>query len=599
MQLNWKKFVQYGLITGISIVFVSLVGMLEAFDGRDVIFNVLSLGQALILVIGLGMGYVVAMKTARGKTVPALVGGLVSGAVGGAVASLLVVLMTTWEGMRDMFINASPGLMKILSFSQDSLAIGMVYLVGTIAVLSLIGAAIQLLPSTPRRMVIAGLGAVLLIGMLQELLSVMMGRFGAGKSLARFLFGRKGLSTYGAISVFIVFALLNGLWSAQSQQAKARVKQLPAGQRAAFNWGLIVVGIILMFFLPQIVGPYISQILVLVGLYTLMGLGLNIDIGLAGLLDLGFVGFFAIGAYTAALLTSTADLGLSTVINNQSGASYTSFWVAIPIAVAVAGIAGVFLGIPVLRMRGDYLAIVTLGFAEIIRILVLSNFLQPYLGGAQGILNIPKPDLGYIGTLEQMLPASVRDYLFPFASPEGIIKDPQHFYYLIILGCVLVGFVAWRLQNSRIGRNWMALREDEDVAEAMGINLIAAKLMAFGTGAAFAGFSGAIFAAQVGSVFPHSFGLIVSINVLSLVIIGGSGSIPGVIVGALVLVGLPELLREFSEFRMLIYGALLIVMMLVKPEGFWPSEVRRRELHEDSEPIIVPEEPAVVAGQTA
>ncbi|MCG3209351.1 MAG: hypothetical protein FOGNACKC_02975 [Anaerolineae bacterium] len=599
MQLNWKKIVQYGLITGAAIVFVSLVGMLEAFDARDVIFNVLSLGRALIVVIGLGMGYVVALRTARGKAVPALVGGFVSGAVGGAVASLLVVLMTTWDGMRDMFINASPGLMKILTFSQDSLAIGMLYLIGTIAVLSLIGAAIQLLPNTPRRMIIAGLGAVLLIGMLQELLNVMMGRFGTGKSLARFLFGRKGLSAYGAISVFIVFSLLNGLWGTQSQHAKNRVNQLPASQRTTFNWMLIIVGIILLFFLPQIVGPYISQILVLVGLYTLMGLGLNIDIGLAGLLDLGFVGFFAIGAYTAALLTSTADLGLSNVINGQSGASYTSFWVAIPISVLVAAIFGVFLGIPVLRMRGDYLAIVTLGFAEIIRILVLSNFLQPYLGGAQGILNIPKPELGYVGTVEQMLPASVRTYLFPFASPEGIIKDPQHFYYLIIFGCVLIGFVAWRLQNSRIGRNWMALREDEDVAEAMGINLIAAKLMAFGTGAAFAGFSGAIFAAQVGSVFPHSFGLIVSINVVSLVIIGGSGSIPGVIVGALVLVGLPELLREFSEFRMLIYGALLIVMMLVKPEGFWPSEVRRRELHEGSEPIIVPEEPAVVAGQSA
>lgn len=598
MQLNWKSVIQYGLITGIAIIFVSLVGMLEAFDGRDVIYQVLTLGWALIAVICLGTGYVVAMKTGRGKPGPTIVAGLVAGLTSGVVTSLLVGLMTVWEGMRNMFINASPGIMKILIFSQDSLVVGIVYLIATITILSLIGAALYLVPPMPRRMIIAGISAVLVLGMLQELLTVMMGRFDLAKALAKFLFGRKGLSSVGAVTVFVVFAVLNNLWATQNQKAKTRVNQFSVKQRKTFNWVLVIAGIILMFFLPQIVGPYISQILVLVGLYTLMGLGLNIDIGLAGLLDLGFVGFFAIGAYTTALLTSTSDLGLSNVVAGEAGASYTSFWVAIPIAVAVAALAGAFLGIPVLRMRGDYLAIVTLGFAEIIRILVLSNFLQPYLGGAQGILNIPKPDLGYAATLVQSMPPTLQNYMF-FISPEGTIKDPQHFYYLIILGCVLVGFVAWRLQNSRIGRNWMALREDEDVAEAMGINLIAAKLMAFATGAAFAGFSGAIFAAQVGSVFPHSFGLIVSINVLSLVIIGGSGSIPGVVVGALVLVGLPELLREFSEFRMLIYGVLLIVMMLVRPEGFWPSEVRRRELHEDNEPVTIPDEPVLPAGQTA
>jgi branched-chain amino acid transport system permease protein len=225
------------------------------------------------------------------------------------------------------------------------------------------------------------------------------------------------------------------------------------------------------------------------------------------------------------------------------------------------------LGIPVLRMRGDYLAIVTLGFAEIIRILVLSDFLRPFLGGAQGVLRIPKPDLGFFG----------------FSAVQ--IKDPIHFYYLTLIGCFLIAFVAWRMQQARIGRNWMAMREDEDVAEAMGINLIATKLLAFGTGAAFAGLSGSIFATQVGSVFPHSFQLLVSINVLALIIIGGIGSIPGVVIGSLVLVGLPELLREFAEFRLLIYGMLLVTMMLVRPQGFWPSEVRQRELQGGSEPI--------------
>jgi branched-chain amino acid transport system permease protein len=247
-----------------------------------------------------------------------------------------------------------------------------------------------------------------------------------------------------------------------------------------------------------------------------------------------------------------------------------SFWLAIPIAIIVSSVAGVILGIPVLRMRGDYLAIVTLGFAEIIRILVLSDFLRPFLGGAQGILNIPKPVLALSNAM------------------EVTIKDPKHFYYLVVLGCLVIAFIAWRLQNARIGRNWMAMREDEDVAEAMGINLIASKLLAFGIGAGFAGLSGAIFATQVGSVFPHSFALIVSINVLSLIIVGGIGSIPGVVVGSLVLVGLPELLREFAEFRLLIYGMLLVAMMLIKPEGFWPSEARRRELHEGQEVEVEP-----------
>jgi len=595
MRLNWKSILQYGLITGVAIVFVSLVGMIEAFDVRFVIDRLLSLGRTLVVGISLSLGYVAAKKLGEGKPAQAIVSSLISGAIGGGVAALLALAVHTWPSMRDMFVNASPNLVKILTFSQTSIGTGLAILIATVAGISVIGAVIELLPRMPRRLIIIGLSAVVLFGMLQELLVVLMARFAPTKMLADFIFGRKGLSIKGAIAIFVIFTLLNGLWAWQNKAAKNAVRQLPPAQRRVFNWALIAVVVVFMFFLPELTGPYITQILVLVGIYTLMGLGLNIDIGLAGLLDLGFVGFFAIGAYTVGLLTSPTNLGLAHVINGQTGASFTPFWVAIPIAVLVAATFGAFLGIPVLRMRGDYLAIVTLGFAEIIRILVLSNFLQPYLGGAQGILNIPKPSLNYLLPLEAAMPASLKGFFF---SPEGFIKDPQHFYYLIVLVCLLVGFVAWRLQNARIGRNWMAIREDEDVAEAMGINLIASKLLAFGTGAAFAGFGGAIFAAQVGSIFPHSFGMIVSINVLSLVIIGGSGNIPGVIVGALVLVGLPELLREFSEFRMLIYGMLLVVMMLVKPEGFLPSEVRRRELHDN---LTIPEdvEPVIAAGQSA
>jgi branched-chain amino acid transport system permease protein len=164
---------------------------------------------------------------------------------------------------------------------------------------------------------------------------------------------------------------------------------------------------------------------------------------------------------------------------------------------------------------------------------------------------------------------------------------------VIILAILLAAFISWRLRDSRIGRAWKALREDEDVAQAMGIHLVSTKLMAFATGAAFAGLSGAIFASQIGSIYPHSFKLLVSINVLALIIVGGMGSLPGVFVGGLILVGLPELLREFSEYRLLIYGVLLIVMMLTRPEGFLPEETRRQELHEEVGPEgeLLPETP--------
>lgn len=586
MNLNWKKIFQYGLITGIAIWYVCLVGMVEEFNKRDVVDGVLSLGMALLVVIGLGMGYFVARKLSDENIGRAIIANAINGLLGGAMSMVLVVLVETTT-IRNMFVNASPALAKILTFSQESLAVGLLMLTGFVIIFSVLGAVIYLLPNLLRRFVVAGIGGVLIIGMLEELLTVIMARSDFTESIADFLFGKKGLSVPGAIVVFVLVGGVYALWLAQGKKVKSGYAQLPSTQQRTVNWVFIILGVILLITLPQIVGSYISQILVLVGLFTLMGLGLNIEIGLAGLLDLGFVGFFAIGAYTVGILTSPTELGLGTVLAGEpTGASFTTFWVTIPIAVAISALAGVFLGIPVLRMRGDYLAIVTLGLAEIIRILVLSDFLRPYLGGAQGILNIPKPPLTYIQGVIDSLPLQVKNIYWFFLGDSGLIKDPGHFYYLIVMCCVIIAFIAYRLQYARIGRNWMALREDEDVAEAMGINLISSKLLAFGIGASFAGLAGAIFATQVGSIFPHSFQLLISINVVSLVIIGGVGSIPGVILGALVLVGLPELLREFSEFRLLIYGGLLVVMMLVRPEGFWPSEVVRREMREDEEDAV-------------
>jgi branched-chain amino acid transport system permease protein len=249
-----------------------------------------------------------------------------------------------------------------------------------------------------------------------------------------------------------------------------------------------------------------------------------------------------------------------------------SWWIALPFAIAMAVAAGFILGIPVLKMRGDYLAIVTLGFGEIIRLLVWSDFLKPWLGGSQGIQLIAKPDVGPIQF-------GVMQFTLPIIGPVqyGV---PQQFYYVILAGCLLAAFVATRVKSSRLGRAWMAMREDEDVAQAMGIDLVATKLLAFAMGAAFGGLSGAIFASKIGSAYASSFNFLVSINVLSLIIIGGMGSIPGVIVGALALVGLPELLREFADYRYLLYGVVLVLMMLVRPEGLMPEARRAMELEE-------------------
>lgn len=587
MKLNWGRILQYGLIIGICIWYVCLVGMVEGFSKRSVVEGVLSLGMSLVVIISIGLGYFAGRRLSKNNIGQGLIAGGIIGLVGSLMSVLLVVSIQPLN-MRNMFVNASPALVNLLTFSQESQTTGLLMLVAFIVGLTLLGTIIYLLPQLLRRFVLVGLGTVLVVGMLNELLTVILARSNLTESLSDLLFGRNGLSITGAIIIFLVAGGLHLLWTTQGSKLKSGVASLPSPQQRALNWVITAIGLILLLTLPQLVGSYISQILVLVGLFTLMGLGLNIEIGLAGLLDLGFVGFFAIGAYTVGLLTSPTELGLSSVIAGEpTNASFTSFWVTIPVAVAVAALAGVFLGIPVLRMRGDYLAIVTLGLAEIIRILVLSDFLRPILGGAQGILNIPKPTMAYIQNIIDSLPVPIQNFYFFFLGDSGLIKDPGHFYYLIVICCFIIAFIAWRLQYARVGRNWMAMREDEDVAEAMGINLIASKLLAFGIGAAFAGLAGAIFAAQVGSIFPHSFQLLISINVVSLVIIGGAGSIPGVIVGALVLVGLPELLREFAEFRLLIYGGLLVVMMLVRPEGLWPSEVVQREMQtgEEVEPL--------------
>lgn len=305
--------------------------------------------------------------------------------------------------------------------------------------------------------------------------------------------------------------------------------------------GVLGAGLLL---LPHIVGNYWSQVLGDIGIYIMLGIGLNVVVGFAGLLDLGYVAFYAIGAYSYALLAS------------PQFNIHIPFWLMLPACVALAATGGALLGIPVLRMRGDYLAIVTLGFGEIIRI-VLNN-LDPVTNGPRGLLRIDPPTLGNI-----------------------TIDGPVGWYYVILAGIFLSAFVADRLNNSRIGRAWIAMREDQVAAAIMGIPILKTKLLAFVIGASFAGIGGAIFAARQGSIFPENFSIMVSINVLCLIIIGGMGSIPGVILGAVILIGLPEVLREVQQYRMLAFGALLIIMMVFRPTGFISSARRKMEFTKD------------------
>jgi len=281
---------------------------------------------------------------------------------------------------------------------------------------------------------------------------------------------------------------------------------------------------------PFIFSMYQTNIMTTALIYIVVGLGLNIVVGLAGLLDLGYVAFYAVGAYSYALLNHHFGLG---------------FWAALPIGATFAFLFGVMLGFPVLRLRGDYLAIVTLGFGEIIR-LILENW-NAFSFGPSGIANIPRP--GFFG-MDMSLSQSIT------------------YVYFVMIGMVIFTvFVVKRLQDSRLGRAWIALREDEVACQAMGIDKTRTKLSAFALGATWAGIGGVVFAAKTTFINPASFTIWESIIILCIVVLGGMGSILGVIFGALVLILLPEYLRAFSEYRMLIFGAVLVIMMVFRPGG--------------------------------
>ncbi|WP_339405721.1 high-affinity branched-chain amino acid ABC transporter permease LivM [Pseudomonas helleri] len=374
--------------------------------------------------------------------------------------------------------------------------------------------------------------------------------------------------TLSVIAICSLLLFLRVLFSDQLSAAWKSTPGLPKVPGKATNFltlpstqrwiilGLVIVALVWPFYGSR--GAVDIATLILI--YVMLGLGLNIVVGLAGLLDLGYVGFYAVGAYTYALLSHYFGF---------------SFWVCLPLAGLMAATFGFLLGFPVLRLRGDYLAIVTLGFGEIIR-LFLRN-LTDITGGPNGISNIPKPTLfglSFDRTAAEGMQTLHEYFGIPYNSINKVI-----FLYLIALVLVLIVlFVINRLLRMPIGRAWEALREDEIACRALGLNPTIIKLSAFTLGATFAGFAGSFFAARQGLVTPESFTFLESAIILAIVVLGGMGSQLGVILAAVVMILLPEMMRDFSEYRMLLFGALMVLMMIWRPQGLLPMQRPHLEL---------------------
>ncbi len=554
-----RRSLRLGLIGGFVVVYLGAVGMLESFQARPIITGIVQFSTLLMFITIGGFGFLAGRPGKHGEPAqPALVAGVTTGAVAGLFVGLFVILidlLVNGRGLdvRSMFTSISPALLDILT-PGGAVSIGAAILTASGAVAGVVFGSLHLLSRRMRSVVTTSLLAALIGALGAPLFKVM---FDGLNIPNRWLFERDGITVIGAVVVTVLFGLLR-YGSTRVGGARQAILKLPGTNDRNIKVITVVLSTAGIAALPWIVNENISSVLGFVGVYILLGLGLNIVVGYAGLLDLGYVAFYAVGAYSVAILTATTSYLVGANVNAPAPAGFTNFWVAIPITLVIAVVIGLAIGAPVLRLRGDYLAIVTLGFGEIIRTLVLSDWLKPKMGGPQGITNVAA---------------------IPFFGLDT--RNAQILYYLIYAFAGLAFFIAVRLKVSRVGRAWAAMREDEDIAEGMGISVIKYKLLAFAAGAAIGCLGGAFFAAKLSVANPGSFGLLVSINVLAVVVLGGIGSIPGVVVGSLVLVGLPELLREFGEFRLHIYGAILIAIMIIKPEGLIPDKRRALELHQD------------------
>jgi branched-chain amino acid transport system permease protein len=502
--------------------------------------QVITLPDILAVTVTLVLGYAASLRFATAEQMPKR---LVTGAAAGIIVGVVLAVIAASGGRESGgFLLGTGSTPKILG--QPSPLIPFVVIFG---VLGAFGALIAGARQSVHNSAVYIVSSLFLIGILNA---------------------RGGMDTLAALITFLVLLVVFWFTPRLGNEAEKRFVGLPrTNQRLTWRIALVITVIVLLL-VPGFVGQRIADVVDRVGLFVIMGIGLNIVIGYAGLLDLGYAAFFAIGAYSVGVLTTPSlvtcggihpeDISPETISQVCSGV--LTFWQAWPLAILITALAGILLGIPVLRLRGDYLAIVTLGFGEIIRLLTLSNELKPLLGSAQGIARIPSPSID----LTAFNPAWRIE-----------LGNAVNIYYVILVTVVVTAIIAVRLANTRLGRAWRAMRADEDVAQAAGINLVRAKLLAFAIGASFAGMGGGIFASWLQGIFPNSFGVLVSINVVSLIIIGGLGSIPGVVVGALILVGLPEVLRELQDYRLLAFGVLLVASMLLRPEGMIPPRVRR------------------------
>ena len=354
------------------------------------------------------------------------------------------------------------------------------------------------------------------------------------------------------VSVFVGRFLLV-LWRHVRPQNFASVFRMPALPTTRLPINMIIgLGLtafaLALPFLP-FTDRYIVDIAISLLIYVMLGWGLNIVVGLAGLLDLGYVAFYAVGAYTFALLSTSFGL---------------SFWECLPLAGALAALFGVLLGFPVLRLRGDYLAIVTLGFGEIIRLILLN---WSYVtGGPNGVASIPRPDFfGY--PFQRTAPEGVTTFHQLFGLDFNVMHRTYFLYYVILVLALITNFFSIRIRRLPIGRAWEALREDEIACRSLGINPTNTKLSAFALGAMFGGFAGSFFAARQGFISPESFTFIESAVILAIVVLGGMGSQLGVVIAAAFLILIPEFGRDFAQFRMLVFGAAMVAVMVWRPQG--------------------------------
>lgn len=553
--LKWSQVLKQGLVAGGILLFVGAVGMLAAFNDREVVRDFFTLGQLMMAVIPFVAAFLMTRKvmTTHKDPVQAIMSGLAIGVLTALPSLILLWLTNALPDMSDILVNVNRDWIDTVTFdNRREQMLGASIFFGVVFGSGVAGTILYFIPEKFRKALIYGTSFTLAIGVFGETVNLILNQL-LSRDMIATLFRRDTLLYQPAIYLLVLSNIGSLIWVFSREYVQEQTKPKPGQAHSTAYYIGMGLFVLLLLGLPWIIGRTLSDVAVTVGIFVLMGFGLNIAIGLAGLLDLGYVTNYAVGAYILAVLTSTGLLG--------RGAEWLNFWMVIPIALLAAMLAGFIFAVPVLKMRGDYLAIATLGFGEIIGKLALSDWLAPIIGGAQGVLRVPKP---------------------VFFGIE--MTNPEQLYYIVLGACVVTLFVSTRLNNSRTGRQWMAIREDEDVASAMGINVAQAKLLAFTLSAATGGVAGAIFAAKVGTVFPNSFTVFISINVLSLIIVGGMGSNPGILLGAIALVGMPELLREFTEYRWLIYGALLIFMMVNRPEGLWPSTIRQRETDTDTEP---------------